>query len=114
MWHKLTYLILVLGLGWPFGGQALWGALAEDHYVGVIKVNGSIDPISARYLARGIERATADGAKLVVIKLDTPGGLLSSTRNMVESILGAGIPVAVYVAPPGAQAASAGTYSRCQ
>lgn len=110
MWHKLTYLVLVLGLGWLFVGHALSPALADGDYVGVIDIDGPIDRISARYLARGIDKTIADGGQLVVIKLDTPGGLLSSTRDMVEAILGAKIPVAVYVSPPGAQAASAGTF----
>ena len=73
-------------------------------------MNGPITPVSARYLARGIDKAAVDRVRLAVIKLDTPGGLLSSTRDMVESILSAKIPVAVYVSPPGARAASAGTF----
>ena len=107
---KLPYLLVFLGFGWLFLGHAVSPVLADGSYVGVINMDATIDPVSARHLARGIDKATADGAQLVVIRLDTPGGLLSSTRNMVEAILSAGIPVAVYVYPPGAQAASAGTF----
>ncbi len=85
-------------------------AAASPGYVGILTVNGPITSVRARYLARSIDDAAADRARLVVIKLDTPGGLLSSTRRMVESILGSKIPVAVYVSPPGARAASAGTF----
>jgi membrane-bound serine protease (ClpP class) len=85
-------------------------AAASPVSVGILTVNGPITPVSARYLARGIDKAAVDRVRLAVIKLDTPGGLLSSTRDMVESILSAKIPVAVYVSPPGARAASAGTF----
>ena len=63
-------------------------AAASPGYVGILTVNGPITSVRARYLARSIDDAAADRARLVVIKLDTPGGLLSSTRRMVESILG--------------------------
>lgn len=85
-------------------------ALAEARFVEVITIDGTIDPLSARHLARGIDTAAGDGALLVIVELNTPGGLLSSTRDMVETLLGATVPVAVYVSPPGAQAASAGTF----
>ena len=110
MRRKLAYLFLVFGLGWLYIGSTLSAVLADGGHVAVITIDGAIDPISAGYLARGIDEAASDGAQLVVIKLDTPGGLLSSTREMVEAILGAEIPVAVYVSPPGARAASAGTF----
>jgi membrane-bound serine protease (ClpP class) len=63
-----------------------------------------------RYLDRGIDAAEDEDGAAVVIRLDTPGGLLSSTRDIVQRILGAEIPVAVYVTPRGARAASAGTF----
>ena len=107
---KFAYLLSLLGFGLLLVGQVLPSATADSDYVGVVTIDGAIDPISARYLARSIDKTTTDGAQLVVIRLDTPGGLLSSTRDMVEEILSAEIPVAVYVAPPGARAASAGTF----
>src|SRR5690606_32585173 len=65
---------------------------------------------TADYIVRGIESAEEEGAALVVVELDTPGGLDSSMRSIIQAILGSSVPVAVYVWPQGARAASAGTY----
>ena len=107
---RLAYVLIFVGSGLLITAQFLPTALADDDYVGVITIDGGIDAISARYLARSIDKATEDKAEMVIVKIDTPGGFLSSTRDMVESILSAEIPVAVYVSPPGARAASAGTF----
>jgi membrane-bound serine protease (ClpP class) len=74
----------------------------------VLELRGVINPGSAMFVARGIEEAPDMGAELVVIRLDTPGGLASSMRSMVKAIMNSPVPVAVYVSPPGAGAASAG------
>ncbi len=76
----------------------------------VLEVRDAIGPASADYLIRGIAKAKEAGAPLVVIKLDTPGGLDTSMRQIIQAILASPIPVAVYVSPEGARAASAGTY----
>ena len=78
--------------------------------VSVLELRGAVDPASADYLARGIRKAATAGAPLVVIELDTPGGLDSSMRQVIQAILSSPVPVAVYVTPSGARAASAGTY----
>ncbi|HTY68032.1 MAG TPA: nodulation protein NfeD [Alphaproteobacteria bacterium] len=78
--------------------------------VDVVDVKGAIGVATSRHIERALHRAGADGAVLVVIRLDTPGGLVSSTRDIIQSIVGSAVPVAVYVAPGGARAASAGTY----
>ena len=78
--------------------------------VDVIPVTGPIGPASADFIARGIERAEHEKADLVVLELDTPGGLDTSMRDIIKAILAARVPVAAYVAPSGARAASAGTY----
>ncbi len=76
----------------------------------LLTLKGPVDPISARYLSRGIARANADNDRLVVIALDTPGGLESSMDQIVQAILSSEIPVAVFVSPRGARAASAGVF----
>ncbi len=78
-------------------------------HVDVLHVHGVINTGTARYIKRGIELSAADKAALLVIVLDTPGGLLNSTRDIVQSIDQSVVPVAVYVAPSGASATSAGT-----
>lgn len=76
----------------------------------VMTVNGVIDPVVKNYVLDGLERARAISAQAVLIRLDTPGGLLDATRDIVQGILNAPLPVIVYVAPSGARAASAGVF----
>ncbi|HEX8739177.1 MAG TPA: nodulation protein NfeD [Casimicrobiaceae bacterium] len=76
----------------------------------VLHVDGVIGPATAEYVKRGLARAVADRAQLVVLTLDTPGGLDLSMREIVQAILASPVPVAGYVAPSGARAASAGTF----
>jgi membrane-bound serine protease (ClpP class) len=76
----------------------------------VLEVRDAIGPASADFMIRGLAKAHDSGATLVVVKLDTPGGLDTSMRQIIQAILASPVPVAVYVSPEGARAASAGTY----
>ncbi|HLA39508.1 MAG TPA: nodulation protein NfeD [Candidatus Glassbacteria bacterium] len=78
--------------------------------VDVAVVNGMIGPVSEQFIESCLEAAGREGADLVVIQLDTPGGLLSTTRELVKTLLASRVPVAVYVAPSGSRAGSAGVF----
>ena len=105
----LSTLAVLLGLAGPLAGQVTAQEPLGPHAL-VITVNGVINPVKDRYLERALEEALLSGATLLVIKLDTPGGLLDSTRDIVERLLDSPVPTAVYVSPPGARAGSAGTF----
>ncbi|MEZ8728937.1 nodulation protein NfeD [Vibrio splendidus] len=83
-------------------------AQADD--VWVIEVNGGIGPATSDYLTREIEQAHDEQAKLIILKMNTPGGLDSSMRDIIRSITTSPIPIATWVGPAGSRAASAGTY----
>jgi len=75
-----------------------------------IEIKGAIGPATSDHVIKGIAHATDTGARLVLIEMDTPGGLDSAMRDMIKAILGSSVPVATYVSPSGSRAASAGTY----
>jgi len=81
----------------------------EARQVNVLEIEGAVTPIMISYIERGIRTAEADGAELLIIQLNTPGGQLDLMNKVVQAILGSRVPVAVYVSPQGAYAASAGT-----
>ena len=83
---------------------------AQQGPVIVIGLQGPLMPVAADYLDRGLELARTRRARLVLVELDTPGGLVTTVRRMVQSILDQSIPVAVFVGPAGAQAASGGVF----
>lgn len=83
---------------------------ADTSKVYVLRLDDEIDKNHARYLHRGLESAQKAGAKLVIIEIDTPGGLVDAMRDMVRDILASQVPVVTYVAPQGARAGSAGAF----
>jgi len=79
-------------------------------HIHLATISGTINPASADYLRQAIATSERDGAAALLVELDTPGGLLASTKDVIQAMLNAGVPVIVYVAPAGAWAGSAGTF----
>jgi len=91
----------------------LWGVpvtLGADAVINVHQVEGIINPVVVEYMTDSIRRAEEAKDVAVIFRLDTPGGLVDSTREIVKALLNANVPTVVYVAPSGARAASAGTF----
>lgn len=82
----------------------------QKHIIEVISINGAINPVVTDYIQEGINRAEEENAECLIIHLNTPGGLLKSTRMIVSSFFASEVPVVVYVYPSGSQAASAGVF----
>ncbi len=111
--HRNRTLLTLLG-ALTLPGMLAAGPMADDstavRVVYAITVESAITPISAEFITKSLDKAEAAGAHCFVLELDTPGGLLESTRQITKRFLVSRIPVIVYVAPEGARAASAGVF----
>lgn len=102
---RISFLIGLLALA-----SISIGTKAASSEIDVLQVKGTINPVLVDYLERGITEAENRDAVACIIQIDTPGGLDSSTREIIQDMLNAEIPIVVYVSPSGARAASAGAY----
>ena len=110
MKRRLGLVVAILGFCGAVASGMASTALADSHHAALLRIEGPIQPVAAGFLHRGIDKADEDQSELLIVTLDTPGGLFESTRRMVESIMASGVPVVVFVSPSGARAASAGTF----
>ncbi len=104
-----TYLWLGFVLSPAFAAVAQEGDMSRPKIM-LIEVDGVINPVSTEYIVNHIDRAEKENFDAVILQLDTPGGLLESTRIITKRMLGADVPIITYVAPSGARAASAGVF----
>src|ERR1700736_4549565 len=88
----------------------IFEASANAEKVCLINIDGAIGPATASYISRSVDEAASQGAQCLIVQLNTPGGLLDSTRAIVQKLLTSPVPIVVYVAPTGATAASAGCF----
>ncbi len=105
----MVAMVGAIGLLGGFGGRAEQAGSGSP-VIEKLLLKDTIQPVSSGELKRAIEKAQADGAELLMVELNTPGGLLDSTREMVGAMLSSRVPVVVYVAPSGARAGSAGFF----
>ncbi|MDR9416758.1 MAG: nodulation protein NfeD [Gracilimonas sp.] len=112
--NKIRYISLILfGMMISFHlahAESFQADTTGETSVTVITIQGAIGPTTTNYITRGLETAREQNAEALIIKLDTPGGLLNSTENIVKEMLASDLPIVVYVSPSGGNAGSAGTF----
>ena len=109
MKKALSALLLLTGLAGLVG--ALWADEPRGEHAALIRIEGAIGPATSQYFERARQAALEGGAQLVIVQIDTPGGLDGAMRDIIKHILDTPVPVVGWVGPSGARAASAGTLS---
>jgi len=102
--------VLTILIGLLLATSIVVRAQAASPRIDVLTVKGTINPVLVDYIGRGIDGAEANGASMVIVQMDTPGGLDLAMRDIIKEMVNAKVPVVVYVAPSGARAASAGVF----
>ena len=110
MRHFVALALMIVGFGGLMAAQSTDAAEASGGDARILAIDGAITPLEAKHFSNAIDEAHETGAEILIVQLSTPGGLLESTREMVEDIFASPLPVVVYVSPSGARAASAGTF----
>src|SRR5699024_11499765 len=112
MKQLLIFISIFIGMAGPaFSQSDSASTVSSGPAVAMISVEGAISPTTTNYVLRGIQKAKEQQAEALIVQLDTPGGLLESTKNIVQEFLQSDqLPIVVYVAPKGGRAASAGNY----
>ena len=101
---------LVPGLALVMLVHYAWAVATAGGKAYLVEIDGAIGPVSQELIVRAIDNAEADAAVMVILQMNTPGGLDHSMRKIIQAILDAHVPVITYISPQGSRAASAGTY----
>ena len=110
-WQRIArWLAIVLLLVSPASSLGSRAASLGDRFATLIELNGPIGPAMSRYIEQSLVDAGSQRSVVIILRMDTPGGLDTAMRDIIKAILASPVPVVTYVAPSGARAASAGTY----
>lgn len=110
MWLTHAFLRFIIGLSLIWLTQSAMAQVSATKRAYLVEIDGTIGPVTQELIVRTIDNAESDGAAMVILQMNTPGGLDHSMREIVQAILDAHVPVITYVSPQGSRAASAGTY----